>query len=466
VALPYGGGEMSVTVHETRDDPLRVLIAGAGVAGLETALALHALAPGLVGVELLAPEREFVYRPLSVAEPFGLAGVKRFDIDQIAAEAGATVHARHLTGIDSDRHVALTNSGDAFDYDVAVIATGARPQEAVPGALTFVGGPSGEDLARVLEELESGAASSVAFAVPQGMTWSLPIYELALMTAGRLHDRGLRHRKLTVVTPEEAPLALFGDRASEELTRLLRRDGIRFVGPAVAESFTDGRLLLAGGGSIEADRAVALPTLEVPSIRGVQQGSHGFIPTDPFGRVEGLADVFAVGDASWFPIKQGGIAAQQADLAAEAIAARAGAKVDPAAAPLILRGALLTGGAPRFLSRDSSGVSRASTAALWWPPGKIAGRYLAPLLARLSRDELPAPPLADLDQLFDSDPKAAEAGHREALSLALSAADAEASWGDTGSALRWLDIAEQLNVALPPQYLERRARWREELVAR
>jgi sulfide:quinone oxidoreductase len=454
---------MNVTVHEARGEPVRVLIVGAGVGGLETALALHAIAAGLVSVELLAPEREFTYRPLAVAEPFGLARARTFAIDPIAREAGATVRTGLLSGVDPDRRIAFTTAGDEIDFDALVLAKGAHAHEAVPGALTFLGGRSAEAFARLLEDLETGAARSVAFVLPPGTSWSLPLYELALMTAERLIGRGIRGRKVRIVTAEDAPLALFGNPGTREAERLLRRAGVDVLPRSTAEAFSDGELALAGGGTVAVDRVVALPALEVPSIRGVPQGAKGFIPTDPYGRVEGLHDVYAVGDATWFPIKQGGIATQQADLAATAIAATAGADVELPEAHLVLRGALLTGASPRFLRRDPDGDSVASTAPLWWPPGKIAGRYLAPLLARLSRDELDTATLADLDEALGADPKAAEAGHREALSLALAAADAEAGWGDTATALRWLDVAEQLNVTLPVEYAERRARWRDEL---
>ena len=61
-----------------KDGRRHVVVAGAGVAGLETALALQALAPEHVSVELIAPEEEFVYRPLAVAEPFHVGEVRRF----------------------------------------------------------------------------------------------------------------------------------------------------------------------------------------------------------------------------------------------------------------------------------------------------------------------------------------------------------------------------------------------------
>ncbi len=109
---------------------------------------------------------------------------------------------------------------------------------------------------------------------------------------------------------------------------------------------------------------------------------RGFVPTNQHGRVEGRENVFAAGDITTFPLKQGGIATQQADAAAASIAALAGAPVRPRPFRPVLRGLLLTGLSPRFMSAslldDSSEVD---TEPLWWPPAKIVGRYLAPFLA-------------------------------------------------------------------------------------
>ena len=113
----------------------------------------------------------------------------------------------------------------------------------------------------------------------------------------------------------------------------------------------------------------------------------GFVPTDPHGRVPGVHDVYAAGDLTAFPIKQGGLAAQQADAVAETIAAAAGVPLEPRPFRPVLRALLLTGGGPAFLRVELSGghgeTSEASEEALWWPPGKIVGRYLAPFLAEL-----------------------------------------------------------------------------------
>jgi sulfide:quinone oxidoreductase len=139
---------------------------------------------------------------------------------------------------------------------------------------------------------------------------------------------------------------------------------------------------VAPDGVVEAERVVALPRLEGSRIPGVPSDAHGFVPTDDFGRVGSEEDVYAAGDVTQFPLKQGGIATQQADAAAAAIAARAGAPVEPVRFKPVLRGLLLTGMTPRYL-RAEAGTARSAVdaEALWWPPAKIVGRYLAPFLA-------------------------------------------------------------------------------------
>ena len=100
-----------------------------------------------------------------------------------------------------------------------------------------------------------------------------------------------------------------------------------------------------------------------------------------------LRNVYAAGDITTFPIKQGGIAAQQAVAAARSIAADAGAPVVPEPFDPILRGLLLTGDQDRYLRADVEGGRGAATIVdadpLWWPPGKLAARYLTPFLAQL-----------------------------------------------------------------------------------
>jgi sulfide:quinone oxidoreductase len=186
--------------------------------------------------------------------------------------------------------------------------------------------------------------------------------------------------------------------------------------------------------------------------------------------VPDVPDVFAAGDATTFPLKQGGLATQQADAAAGAIAAELGLPVEPEPFRPVLRGLVMTGGAPLYLRsvlnvagepestaarrttrRPKSAVSRR---ALWWPPSKIAGRYLAPLLATAR------PPLLSGAQMQDYSAGAAD-DRDDALELALMLAEEDAAMGDYGQALRALDAAATLTGGiLPPEWAQRRAEWK------
>jgi len=373
-----------------------VLIAGGGVAAIEAMLALKRLAGDRLVLDLLAPERDFVYRPLSVAEPFGLGSARRFDLDVITAEAGAGHRADGLAAVDAEHRRVRTRSGDEIPYDVLVIAVGARVREALPGALTFWGTGDAAPFRGLLRDLETATASEVVFCLPGRPGWPMPLYELALMTAAHF-AQSESSPALTIATPESSPLELFGNAASAAVRQLLADRGIGLCCGCYPEAVDEEGLHLVPGGHLAADRVVTIPRLDGPFLEGVPHDEEGFIPTDDFGRIDGLENgAYAVGDVTTFPIKQGGLAAQQADAAAELIAAAAGAAVDPAPFRPVLRGLLLTGLEPSYLRAEVSGgkgeTSMATSQPLWWPPGKIAGKHLAPWLATLAQDDLRPPP--------------------------------------------------------------------------
>jgi sulfide:quinone oxidoreductase len=374
--------------------PLKVLIAGGGVAAAELMLALRDLAGERTAVELLTPNREFVYRPLAVAAPFDIGVPFRFDLQAIADEQGAGLRAGMLAAVDVDRHRALTGADSALPYDVLAIAVGARPRDVVPGALTLTGVEAFSAYRELLGRLGSGEVDRLVFAVPSGVTWALPLYELALMTRTWLRARGPLEARLTFVTPESAPLAAFGERGSTAVRALLEEQKVDLLTDNRPLAFEDRALALEGGFSLACDAVVALPVLDGPAIPGLPQTGNGFIPVDDHGSVIGASDVYAAGDATSTPIKQGGLATQQADAVADAIAARAGVELEPQPFDPVLRGLLLTGNIPQYLRAKGVGGADDSAASfdpLWWPPTKIAGEYLSHYVARLSAREAPRP---------------------------------------------------------------------------
>jgi sulfide:quinone oxidoreductase len=190
---------------------------------------------------------------------------------------------------------------------------------------------------------------------------------------------------LHFVTPEAAPLELFGADAGREIEQLLAEAQIAVHLGAHPELVSRRRLVVRPGRPpLDIDRIVTLPVIEGPAIAGVPADARGFLVVDRHCAVHGAPDVYAAGDITAFPIKQGGIACQQADAAAEAIAACAGAPLEPAPFTPVLRGMLLTERWARFLRRETiGGTADAADRALWWPPTKIAGRALAGYLADL-----------------------------------------------------------------------------------
>jgi NADH dehydrogenase FAD-containing subunit len=370
-------------VTRSRGERYDVLVAGGGVAGLEGALTLRELAPEMLDVEVLCPEEVFNYRPLAVAEPFGGPEV-RIPLAAIANDAGFRLRKALVEGVEPAARRVLIEAGEALSYDALLVAIGARPVIAVPGALTFRGREEVAAFRQALAALPSGRHHRIAFVAPTPVGWTLPLYELALMTAAWARERGLDLR-IWLVTREGRPLDIFGEEASCGVDRLLREAGIELRTASVAEEFADGRLWIEMEGAFLMDLVVALPALEGPALHGLPHDDDGFVPVDELGRVAGLEHVFAAGDATTRQVKQGGLAAQQAEAAAGAIAARAGAAVEPGPHVPVLRAALLTGDRPRYLRRtagDSAWASAFRDYPLWWPAHKLAGRRLAVHLAR------------------------------------------------------------------------------------
>ena len=351
--------------------PSHVVIAGGGVAGVEALLALRDLAEDLARITVLSPEKDFEIKPLRTAEPFSVDHVRHYDLADLCRQRGAEFVQDALASVDTEAKRVTLAGGDTLGYDVLVLALGARPVAPFAQALTFGADRETGVLSGLLDDLEQGYSKSVAFVVPPGVSWPLPVYELALMTARSVSSMGL-DAALEIVTPEPEPLALFGSHASDALMGLLRDAGIAFHGNVEVTSRAD----------LAAERVVTIPNLEGLRIPGVPVDGDGFIPIDDHGRVARATDVYAAGDGADYPVKQGGIACQQADALAEAIAASLGASVEPKPFRPVLRGKLLTGQGSQFMRREledegPGGKGRASDFELWFPPTKISGRYLS-----------------------------------------------------------------------------------------
>ncbi|MGO9959112.1 MAG: FAD-dependent oxidoreductase [Solirubrobacteraceae bacterium] len=365
--------------------PFEVLIAGGGVAGLEAAFALRELAGDRVKVTVLAPTDDFVYRPLAVGEPFTSAWARHYALGELTTQAGAEHIRDGLAEVDPERRVVKTTAGAELHYQALLVCPGATMVALYEHVTSFDDARTDELLHGLVQDVEGGYVKHLAIVVPAPMPWPFPAYELALMTSERAWDMGV-HTSITVLTPETSPLAAFGAEASRAVAELLAERHIEVISAAYCEIPKAQTIVVhPGGRTMSADRIIALPALHGPELAGLPQDGNGFIPIDEYGRVRGVDAVWAAGDATDYPVKYGGVAAQLADTAACSIAASAGVDCRPEPFEPELEGVLLTGGRPRYIRGRPTDVGGGeyefSVVERGAHPQKIAARYLAPHLA-------------------------------------------------------------------------------------
>lgn len=370
-----------------RTDRFEVLIAGAGVAGLEAAFALREFAGDRVGLKIIAPTDEFVYRPMSVAEPFTSGWAQHYPLSKLVQAADAELVQEALVEVDTPNRQVRTTSGSNLSYDALLICLGASVHPRYDHATTVNDAHMDELLHGLVQDIEGGYVRSFAVVVPAPMPWPLPGYEIALMASERAWDMQA-DMSVTVLTPETAPLAIFGSEASHALSRLLHDRKIETITSAYCEIPKAKTIRIhPGDRSLEVDRIVALPELRGPAIPGLPHNDGGFVPIGEYAQVKGAERVWAAGDAADFPVKHGGVSAQMADTAARSIAALAGAADAPRTFDPTLEGVLLTGGTPRYLRRRATGGDGLQSEMLKLersdPSPKIAAKFLGPHLAGL-----------------------------------------------------------------------------------
>jgi sulfide:quinone oxidoreductase len=354
-------------------DQLDVVVAGGGVAGLEGLLALRAIAGERVRLTVVAPDPEFSYRPLAVAEPFALGHAYRVPLRRFADDAGAELVIDAVGGVDDAARELRLRDGGTRPFGALLVAPGGRPVAGVEGATTWWPGGDAEPYGGLLRDIDEGYAKRIAIVVPPGAVWPLPAYELALMTAGEARSMGQDDVTVTLVTPERAPISLFGDEASAAVAEELEAAGVALRTGVVARAEAGGLVLEPGGERLDVQRVFAVPRVVGPVIEGLPMDEEGFVLAADDGLVDGCERTWAAGDGIASPVKFGGLATHQARAAAAGIARLAGAPDVPDVGEPVLHGRLLVGGRRM---RRLRGRGDAEGAPLWWPQGKVAGEYL------------------------------------------------------------------------------------------
>ena len=350
-----------MTAHAPRSE---VLVVGGGVAALEGAVALSTLAGDHVSLTLLAPDHDFAVRALVAQEPFGRPRARRYPLAQIARSIGAELVEGRFAWLDRAAQTVHTSDGQDLRYGMLLLGLGATARPRYEHAIT-IGGADQHELGQLLTGISDGRVTTVAFVASDRMAWPLALYEAALLSAARAADARVE-LGVFLITTERRPLEIFGERASDAVESVLWRQEIELICSSVCEVPTAGQVVLsparqARSGhplatrAIDVDRVVALPQLFGPHARGLPMAHNGFIPIDRYCQVRGARRIYAAGDATDFPVKHGGIAAQQADVAAESIAALAGVRIRRRPFHARLDGLLVTGAAPYHLAARLAG---------------------------------------------------------------------------------------------------------------
>lgn len=325
-----------------------VVVCGGGIAGIEGLLRLRRLAGGRVRITLVSPDTHLAYRPLAVREPFAPAGVRRYPLDRIAEDLDVRWVKARLSSVNRASCTVSTDNGAELPYGALLLATGARESSPYEHAQMFTDRDAAQGFRGIVHDVETGRVGSVAFVLPRDWVWPLPLYELALMTA-TWAQRMTLEPQISLVTSEPRPLKAFGQVAGEAIERLLDQAGI-MLHAGVFPLVPSPRLVTFDGIELAADRIVTLPRITGRAIPGVPAGTRWLVPIDERCVVPGTQGrVFAAGDVTDFPVKHGGIGAQQADTAAAGIAHVAGLGSRPQPLHPVIRGSLLTGDRPLYV---------------------------------------------------------------------------------------------------------------------
>lgn len=383
------GRRMAVARHQA---PSHVLIAGAGMAGIEAALALREFAADGAAVTVIEPNARFSIAATATGSAFGIAPSIDVPLLRVVARAGATLRRSRVVAVDGRRRLAMLAGGELVGFDTLVVAVGAHLMPHLPQALTFRGHADVDELRELVEcvltRAGRGGQADLVVVIPARCGWPLAGYEIALMARELFIAAGHGDAcRVAVVTAEDVPLAMFGPRAGGAAARTLRRVDVEIVTTSEVRAFDWGQLVLGDGTSRPADRVVSLPVMRGPALAGLPTDADGFVRCDADGTVARAPNVRVVGDAGTFPVKRGAIACQQADSVAASIARALGIDVDELPFTSAMPQRAWDWGDGWLLSDRGPTAAGSGEASRWWPVPKMAGRFLAPFL----HDLAPAP---------------------------------------------------------------------------
>ncbi|MFJ3668394.1 NAD(P)/FAD-dependent oxidoreductase [Streptomyces sp. NPDC090106] len=278
--------------EQTTRSQRHVVVVGAGMAGVQTAVALRE--QGFTGTITLIgaePHQPYDRPPLSKAVLLGKAEGSAFDIDFEALGIGLRLGVEVL-GVRPDARELDTSEG-VFPYDVLVLATGAEPVR-LPGTE----GVPGVHLLRTLDDAERlrPVLARQHDIVVVGAGWIGAEFATAAREAGCA---------VTVVEAADRPLAgALPAEVAAPMTSWYADAGATLRTHARVERVVPGEVLLADGTRLPAGAVVvgigARPATAWLTGSGIALGAHGEVVADD-GLRTSVPDVYAVGDCASFP---------------------------------------------------------------------------------------------------------------------------------------------------------------------
>jgi sulfide:quinone oxidoreductase len=324
----------------------RVAVLGGGFGGLETAFDLRLLVGERVDITLVSDQDHFYFKPNSIYIPFGLDPERlRVPLTRPTARRGIEFVQARVTTIDpASRRVDV--DGRSLDYDYLVVATGSgmRPEE-VPGlAEHAISTWTADDMLRLrgafdglVSAAKRGDGRRVLFLVPPNNKCAGPLYEIVLMLETWLRRKRARAAvEIVWSTYEGSYIQAFGPRLHDVVAKEFARRGIEGHHGSIVDRVEADSVVFEGGETLAYDLLVAFPPyVAATAFAGLPMDERGFLVTDLASRrVAHHPEVFAVGDAGDFPVKQAFLAFLQADavagrIAAEVAGTEPGADYDP-----------------------------------------------------------------------------------------------------------------------------------------
>lgn len=311
----------------------KIVVAGGGFAGLEALFYLRHKLGSEAHLTLVSDQDYFLFKPNTIYIPFGEDPEKyKIPLARPVLKKRITFWPGRAVGVDPYSRKLLLEHAE-LPYDYLVLATGAtmRPQE-VPGLSEYactLWTPEEmlrlrHQLQQVVERAGEGRKQDILFVVPPNNKCSGPLYELVMMIDTWLQRKKVREWvQITWATYESSYIQAFGPRLHTVVSEEFADRGVEGHTGCLVSEITPDRAIFHDGSSFHFDLLVSFPPYAAgQAYADLPVDSRGFLKVEPDSRrVKGQETIFAVGDASDFPIKQAFLALLQGDAAAESIAA-------------------------------------------------------------------------------------------------------------------------------------------------